>query len=187
MGYIKSAVDWIHTELTHIIKEGDICVDATCGNGYDTLHLAHLAGENGHVFAFDIQQEAMDKTRTQLNNMGLEDSVTLILAGHEEINKYIDQKIKVAVFNLGYLPGGDHSITTRGESTLLGIKNAMTLLDSGGIIFIALYWGHREGQLEKETVLAFAHNLAKENWAVMEICFPNRLMAPYLIVIEKKL
>lgn len=184
MGYIKSVVEQIHEGFSQVIKKGDVCIDGTCGNGYDTAEMVRLVGETGHVFAFDIQPAAIGQTKNRLRELGAR--TTLILDGHENIHQHIKKKIKVAVFNLGYLPNGDHSITTKGDTTLRGIQDAMALLEIGGIVFIALYWGHPQGREEKERLLSFIHSLDKKIWAVQETHFPNREMAPYLIAIEKK-
>lgn len=49
-----------------------------------------------------------------------------------------------ARYNLGWLPGGDKSITTELEDTLESIEAARRLVKSGGMISVMLYRGHAE-------------------------------------------
>ncbi len=187
MGHILSVVDWMHRDLSMVLKPGDKAIDATCGNGNDILYIAGLLGDRGHVYGFDIQEGALRATREKLCRAGWENRATLFHSGHEKMADLVERPVKAIVFNLGYLPGGDRSIATNSESTLRGIESGLTLLKNGGVLFIALYWGHEEGRKEKEQVLPFVRGLPKEKWAVMEASFPNREMAPYLIEIESKM
>lgn len=141
------------------IKSGDIVLDATCGNGNDTLSLAKLVGGEGLVYGFDIQQIAIDKTRDLLNLNGLLDRVDLICDSHENIEKYIDHELDFVIFNLGYLPEGDKSIKTSIDSTIMGIKKALDFMKSGAILLITIYRGHEGGLLEYMGVEKFAKEL----------------------------
>ena len=78
----QNAVELSHFYLQNTVKPGAFCVDATCGNGKDTVFLASLVKENGHVFAFDIQKAAIENTRAVLEKSGLSERVKLILDGH---------------------------------------------------------------------------------------------------------
>ena len=106
-----------HFILTHL-REGDIAVDFTMGNGHDTEFLSKTVGESGHVFAFDVQEQALASTSEHLKAVGCPDNYTLILDSHHNVKKYVDVPIKAGMFNLGYLPGGDKRITTMRETTL---------------------------------------------------------------------
>ncbi|RKJ14725.1 methyltransferase domain-containing protein, partial [Butyricicoccus sp. 1XD8-22] len=120
--------------LSEVIEEGDIAVDATAGNGHDTLFLAKLVGKTGHVYAFDIQQEAIEATKVRLKEHGLSDRSTVILDGHQHVENYVKDKIAGVVFNLGYLPGANHDIITKGETTIQAIDSLLGLLKVGGMM-----------------------------------------------------
>ena len=115
-------------QVAEVQREGDRAVDATAGNGWDTLFLARLVGPDGRVYAFDIQQAALDETAALLRKNKLLERVDLIHAGHEAMASYVKEPVAAVMFNLGYLPGGDHSIVTRPESTLRGLAAALQLL-----------------------------------------------------------
>ena len=106
-----------HFILTHL-KEGDVAVDFTMGNGHDTEFLSKTVGENGHVYAFDVQEMALASTKKHLSEVGCPENYTLILDSHHNVKKYVPTKIKAGMFNLGYLPGSDKSVTTMRETTL---------------------------------------------------------------------
>ena len=99
--------------LQKVVNSGDVVIDATAGNGYDTLFLAELVGQTGHVYSFDVQEEAMTSTKAKLDDENIH-HVTLIHDGHQHVLNYVKQPISAAIFNLGYLPGSDQSITTHG-------------------------------------------------------------------------
>ena len=131
--------------LGETIVPGETVVDATAGNGNDTQFLAEHVGENGHVFAFDIQQEALDSTATRLGE--LNERVSLILDSHDNVEKYVDGQIGGAVFNLGYLPHSeDLSIVTKPDSTIKAIHTMLGMLKKGGIIAVSVYDGHEGGE-----------------------------------------
>ena len=128
---------------------GETVVDATAGNGNDTLFLAELVGENGHVYAFDIQQAALDSTAKRLGE--LNERVSLILDSHENVEKYVNGQIGGAVFNLGYLPHSeDLSIVTKPDSTIKAIHTMLGMLKKGGIIAVSVYDGHEGGAEERD-------------------------------------
>ena len=111
--------------LKETVETGDIVVDATAGNGYDTTFLAQLVGENGHVFAFDVQQQAIESTNKRLTEVGMANRVSTILDGHENVAQYVQQPISAAIFNLGYLPGSEHQIITKPNTTLQAIESEL--------------------------------------------------------------
>ena len=120
-----------HFILTHL-REGDIAVDFTMGNGHDTEFLSKTVGERGHVYAFDVQEQALASTSEHLKAAGCPDNCTLILDSHHNVKKYVDVPIKAGMFNLGYLPGSDKSITTMRATTLPAIEAAIELMDRDG-------------------------------------------------------
>ena len=140
------------------IRPGDTVVDATCGTGRDTLALAEAVGENGSVIAFDIQDEALRLTGERIEKHGLT-NVHLIKESFENMNDYLPCGVSAVVFNLGYLPGGDHSITTTADKTTAGLCEALKALKPGGIITVVMYDGHPEGRSEKQAVINWASAL----------------------------
>lgn len=148
------AHDWIRSR----VQPGDTVIDATAGNGHDTIFLARLVGEEGRVLAFDVQAEALKSTRARLEAENLGDRVLLFLTGHEEMEKHVNFASAV-MFNLGYLPGSDKARITKPETTLTAIKSAQQLLTPGGVITIVAYAGHDGGQAEVEAVRAHCEGL----------------------------
>jgi len=180
------------TELAHfmaglMITEGVLTVDATAGNGYDTVFLAEKVGPEGHVYSFDVQQEAIDYTYKRLKQENLEKRVTLLRKNHEYLQQYVPDRVAVIMYNLGYLPGGDRHITTKYDTTIKSIKQALGLLIPGGIISIVLYPGHREGAEEKEKIIPFCRQLDSSHYEILNSRLLNRDQnPPELIIIQKK-
>jgi SAM-dependent methyltransferase len=182
----KTAVEISHFILTREIKPGDMVVDATCGNGSDTLLLAELVGHSGHVFGFDIQPQAISNTREKLKEAGLENRATLYNVGHELLDEYIKMPINTILFNLGYLPGACHRIITTKETTLAGVRAGMNLLKPKGMVIAVLYPGHEGGQEEAVSLIEFAQALPKKDWDVVNIAHLNRSSsAPQVLVLQK--
>jgi len=165
---------------------GDTAVDCTMGNGNDTAFLCSLVGEKGKVYGFDIQEEAILNTRKRLEELNVLERSVLILDGHETIDKYIKETVKVVIFNLGYLPKGNHKITTKKETTLEAVQKCLGLLEPNGIILLIIYPGHENGKLEKEALESFASTLNQKDYNVVKISFQNQInYPPELICIEK--
>ncbi len=171
-----------HLSLAHdlwekLLKPSDHVIDATCGNGKDTLVLAGLVSE-GHVYALDIQEEALKraKAKTPFSN------ISFLHQSHVDLPD--PPNLKLVVYNLGYLPGGDKSITTLSETTLLSISRAMDLLPIGGAISIICYPGHPEGAKEQKILKGFVGQLDPEKWASADYFWTEK--APNLIFITKK-
>ncbi|MBD0408331.1 class I SAM-dependent methyltransferase [Bacillus sp. 1021] len=176
--------------LKSAAQEGDITVDATMGNGHDTYFLAGLVGETGHVHAFDIQADALAKTKERLG-AAFSPRVTLHHKSHDQIKASLPKEahghVACAVFNLGYLPGGDKSITTNGRSTISAIEQLLELLKENGLIVLVVYHGHPEGKTEKNALLKYCENLDQEKVRVLSYGFLNqRNDPPFIIAIEKK-
>lgn len=184
---LRAVLPFAHDTLRKVVRPGDYVVDATCGNGHDTLLLAELVGVNGHVLGFDIQQVAVDATKTRLENAAVSSQVELICASHASIPEYATTSVRAAIFNLGYLPGGDKKITTTADSTLLSIQHLMELLEVGGVIILVIYHGHPEGKQEKQAVVRFCENISQQEFHVLSYQFINQQNdAPFVIVIEKR-
>lgn len=168
------------------LNSGDTAVDCTMGNGNDTAFLCSLVGEDGRVYAFDIQESAVINTRKKLRELSFLDRARLILDGHQNVDRYVKEKVKLVMFNLGYLPKGNHEITTKKETTIEAVEKCMSLLDSNGIILLVIYWGHENGKEEKEALESYASKLNQREYNVAQISFTNQINnPPELICIEK--
>lgn len=184
---LTNSLNMSHEYIKKVVKNGDVVVDCTAGNGKDTLFLAKLAGYSGKVYAFDVQDMALKNTKNLLIKEGLLHRVKLIKSGHENIDNYVKFPIKAAMFNLGYLPGGDHSIQTKGETTEIAIKKLMDLLVVGGIISIVLYYGGDSGFEEKKHVLDFIKTINPKEFSVLVSNFVNRPNCPPIFICIEKI
>lgn len=171
--------------LTHI-GEGDTVVDFTMGNGHDTEFLSKTVGESGHVYAFDIQPSAVESTRLRLEQSDCPKNYTLICDSHHNVKKYVTCKIKGGMFNLGWLPGGDKSITTMRETTLPAIEAAIDLLDDDAILNIAVYPGHPEGDAEGKLIEEYLGGLSRHFVCATKVKIVNSESSPYFFMIETK-
>ncbi|MDX8404156.1 MAG: class I SAM-dependent methyltransferase [Mariprofundaceae bacterium] len=146
----------VHNHLSLIIQAGDSVIDATVGNGHDALFLARSIGHDGHLYGFDIQEKAIINSLEILAVHQLASCATLLQKSHEFMGDYIPSRehgrIKAIVFNLGYLPGSNKSITTQPKSTLLALDIALNLLSEDGVISILAYTGHPGGAEECNAV-----------------------------------
>lgn len=174
--------EYCHHFLRDYIREGDICVDATAGNGGDTEFLCRLAGENGKVYAFDVQEQAVRSTEERLERAGLRDRAELICAGHERMKEFVKERAAAVVFNLGYLPGGDHAVATKADTTLRAAEQALELLKPGGVVSLCIYSGGDTGYEERDTLLSWLRELDPRRWLVIVNCYYNRRNDPPLPV-----
>ncbi|MGL5312722.1 MAG: class I SAM-dependent methyltransferase [Peptostreptococcaceae bacterium] len=185
--YLTKVTDINKLYLEQIINEGDIVVDATMGNGYDTKYLAEKVGPNGAVYAFDVQEEAIKSTKKKLEKADLLDRVNLILDGHENMDMYVKEEVSCVLFNLGYLPRAKHQVITVPETTLKALEHSLNLLKPHGVVSIAIYTGHPGGMEEKNSVYEFVKNLSQDEFNVLECGFINQINnPPQLVLIEKK-
>jgi hypothetical protein len=171
--------------LTHL-REGDVAVDFTMGNGHDTEFLSKTVGPDGHVFAFDVQEMALASTAEHLRACGCPDNYTLILDSHHNVKKYVDVPIKAGMFNLGYLPGSDKSVTTMRKTTLPAIEAAIDLMDRDAIILIAVYPGHAEGEAEGKMICEYLSGLSRYKLCCTQIRILNSPTSPFFILVENK-
>lgn len=187
----QSHLDLAHSLWKNIVLSGDFVIDATCGNGHDTLFLSQLAltDDSGTVFAIDIQQPAIDATK-QLLNENLSKShferVRFFNNCHSSFPEEIKElSVKLIVYNLGYLPGGNKSFTTCIATTLQSLQKGMSLLKNGGAISITCYPGHAEGKNEENKLVDFIRELNPEQWQCTFQQWLNRKSSPSLILIQK--
>lgn len=182
MRYSYQITEYCHRFLEGYIEEGDICIDATAGNGNDTQYLCRLVGDNGRVYAFDIQQDAIAYTRERMNECGYGNRVCLIKDGHEKMGEYVMENVSAIVFNFGYLPGGNHAISTRADTSIRAIEAGMKLLKRDGVMSLCIYSGQDSGYEEKDAILAYLKELDSKKWLVILHQFFNRKNDPPLPV-----
>ena len=138
----------------------DLAIDATCGNGHDTLFLAEL-GFN-RVIGFDIQKRAIELTGQRLAAAGFE-NVLLLQQGHEHLTEHLGKPVNCIMFNFGYLPNADKCITTTAETSLIALNAALQLLSPTGVISLMCYPGHSAGAEETGAI---------KNWlAALDSCW----------------
>ena len=172
--------------LEHI-REGDTVVDFTMGNGNDTLFLSQTVGGSGRVYAFDIQEEALVSTKEHLMEEGAPENYTLICASHHLVKDYVKEPIKAGMFNLGYLPrSGRKSVTTMRETTMPAVIAALELLADDGILLIAVYPGHEEGNLEGQMLAEYFAGLDRRKICASRFQIMNSPTSPYFFIVEKK-
>ena len=182
----KSARHWAEELIRQAVEPGARVIDATMGNGYDTQWLAVLVGESGHVYGFDIQLEAVNRTRDRLAAAGLENRATLFHAGHEHIAELVGEPVDAAVFNLGWLPGTDKALRTRAETTLTAVNAALDRLKEGALMTICIYPGHPEGRDELDRLIAWGRALPGEKYDVMARAYLNQSGDPPVLIAVKK-
>lgn len=187
---ISHTVKFVHSVLQNTVRPGDIAIDATMGNGHDTLFLANLVGETGHVHAFDILEQALEKTSARLQDAGVSHAV-LHHAGHETMRDHLPVEshgqVAAAMFNLGYLPGSDKTTITCGETSCRAMDAAFSLLRPGGIISMVLYVGHEGGPEEAQAVEDHAASLSRDEARVMRCTMHNDSFAKIRVLfIEKR-
>jgi SAM-dependent methyltransferase len=170
------------------IRPHAAAVDCTMGNGNDTLALSRMMGETGRVYAFDIQAQALENTKKLLEAENAPENYTLILDSHAEILRYIPENEDVCcvMFNLGWLPGADHSTFTLRESTMRAVEGAVKLLAPDGIILVAVYPGHPEGKLEGEMLYEYFGTFDRRQWCVSRVQIINSPTSPYFFAAERK-
>lgn len=183
----RSARFWATELIERALYPGAVAVDATLGNGHDALWLCGLVGETGKVYGFDVQAEAVERSRTRLVEAGVEARATLILDGHQNMAAYVAAESADAVmFNLGWLPGAAHCVTTRTETTLQAVNAALTVLKEDGVMTVCVYPGHDEGARERDALLAWARELDERAYDVMLRAYLNQSGDPPLMIAVKK-
>ncbi len=174
-----------------IVCDNDTVIDATCGNGKDSLRLALLLQnkKNTNLFCVDIQEKAINNTKKILQEdaPSFFSHVSFFLGSHENISSITQKKCKLIVYNLGYLPGGDKTITTQSNSTIKSISSALSVLTNGGALSITCYPGHEEGKIEETAIYKLVSSLDPATWSVTSIAWNNRNASPSLLLVQKKL
>ena len=177
-GGLPSSVLWAQLILKDRLRPGDVVVDATMGNGHDTLFLTQCVSPGGHVFAFDVQAAALIETRKRVPA----EVTTLIHAGHETMRAHVPVelhgKVSAVMFNLGYLPGADKALITRTETTMIAVQEALNLLKPGGVLTITVYPGHEGGAEESRHMAEWAATLDSRRFEVQHLRPVNRAAAP---------
>nr|CAD1828148.1 unnamed protein product [Ananas comosus var. bracteatus] len=190
----RKATEVAHSVWRSIVQKGDTVVDATCGNGYDTLALLKMVADEsgqGCVYGMDIQDSAIESTSSMLeNSVNFHERklVKLFSICHSKMEDIVpkDVPIRLVAFNLGYLPGGDKTIITESQTTEMALHAASKILRSHGLISIMVYVGHPGGREEFETVQSFASTLPAETWVTCKFEMINRPAAPILLLLYKK-
>ena len=168
-------VEYVHERIKQC-PLGLVGVDMTLGNGYDS---AFLVEHCQYVYAFDIKKKAIENSQKRISK----NNIQYILDSHEYIDRYLD-KFDIGVFNLGYLPLGNHYITTLLSSTKVAIEKALDMMTT--VLFIVVYPGHEEGRKESEWIDEYVKNLDTHQYNVSCYCMMNKKNAPYVIEIEKR-
>ena len=184
------ATEMAHELVAKRIRKRSCVIDATAGNGHDTVFLAEKVGPTGKVFAFDIQEAALDATRARLEEAGHAAQVTLRLESHERLGEHLPKRhhghVQAIMYNLGYLPGGDKTLTTRWHSTMAALRASLELISDSGIITVTAYPGHREGGEEANAIIQFGRWLDPREYRVLQYHFLNLTNdPPFLIAIER--
>lgn len=161
----------------------DTVIDATCGNGQDTLFLAKLRPRR--LYGLDIQETALDNTRKLLYENNL-DAILLNTCHSRFPDELEPHSVKLIVYNLGYLPGSNKEVTTCRHTTMRSLEQALLLITSGGAVSVTCYPGHPEGAQEEARILDFAAELDKTTWSCCHQRWLNRNKAPNLLIIQHK-
>jgi tRNA G37 N-methylase Trm5 len=178
---LERILPFAHNKINEYVSKEDIVIDMTAGNGNDTMFLASLSKK---VYAFDIQKEAISNTRKLLEENNIS-NVELILDSHINVQKYVNEKIQCAVFNLGHRPNGNPDITTTASTTISALNNLFPLLKVNGLISVVVYVGHKNGETESALLNDFVSNLPSKTFDVGQYSTLNKKNAPYNILIEK--
>lgn len=179
---IDNATD-IVKEIILRQKDINIAVDMTAGNGHDSKFILDKINPE-KLLAFDIQKKAQENTEKLI---GKRENFQFILDSHENIDKYIKEKADLIIYNLGYLPKGDKSITTKWQSTIRSLEKSIDLISDKGKIIITVYPGHKEGAEEARWLEKYLKNLDYKKFNVLKINYINKInKPPYTYIIGKR-
>lgn len=183
----KSARFWAKELIENAVFPGAHVIDATMGNGHDTEWLCELVGENGRVYAFDVQQEAVNRTAERLEQVGMIQRTQLFCLGHEHMADVVCEQVDAVVFNLGWLPGAEHGVTTQTSTTLRAVNAALSLLKEEAVMTICIYPGHDEGTRELHALLNWAGELDDRRYdAVLKSYLNQPNDPPQMLAVRKK-
>lgn len=174
-----NALTVAHEFIKQHTPVGGTVIDATAGRGGDTSLLCSLVGEKGKVIALDIQEDAVRQTRERIAAEGYENICSVHLDSHENLADYAEtDSVDGIVFNFGWLPGGDHDVHTKAESSIKAIETGLPLLKKGGYMSLCVYYGRNNGYTERDAILEYINNLDDRKYTVMLLTFPNRKNDP---------
>ena len=174
-----SVSEIVHEAIKPHVTEGGLCIDATAGNGNDTLYLAKLVGVEGQVIAFDIQEDAVANTEKRLQEQDMSERAKVVLDSHVNMASYAKENtVDCIVFNLGYLPGGDHKMATQANSSIEAMNVALKLLKKKGLLSVTIYSGGDSGFEEKDAVLSWLRQLDQRKYLVLVTEYYNRQNNP---------
>lgn len=192
---LSRMTDWAQNWIGAVLRPGDTALDLTAGNGHDTAFLYRMVGATGRVIAFDIQQEALQRTGERLHGQKFScvtalsegpplsgTGVYLVADCHSRLERYVSGPVMALMANLGYCPGGDRSLTTRPDTSCAALRKALERLLPGGRASVIVYPGHAGGAEEAATVRALFCTLKAEEWQVMELTAINRREAPLVLL-----
>jgi len=169
------------------LKADSVVIDCTMGNGHDSLYAKELMGKSGKLYGFDIQAMALEKSKILLEAHNLSDHVFYIKDSHEHVDQYVTEKVDLIMFNFGFLPGGDKSITTFFESSSTAIKKSFDLLKQYGIITMIFYPGHEEGKRELLQIMSDLEKIDQRDFDIHHGRFINQINnPPEYVVIQKR-
>lgn len=185
-----SLAERAHQAIAHRLSAGDVAIDATVGNGHDTLFLANCVGDKGLVYGFDVQAQAITSTRQRLTQHGVLERVQLFQTSHQQMKALLPPglhgRIKAVMFNLGYLPGADKSVITETATTLPALELACQLLMGQGVMTVMAYPGHAGGDDESQQVSAWSQTLEPALFTVEQVLSVRpQAASPRLFVIRK--
>lgn len=180
--------EWCRHFIRQQVKPGDLCIDATMGNGHDTEFLCSLVGDQGQVLAFDIQEQALIQTQKKLQESRTPQNYRLILDSHSHMNHYADiSTVSCITFNLGYLPGGDHTLATQPDTSIEAITQGLSLLKKDGLLTLCIYSGGDTGFAERDALLPYLKALPTKEYLVILSSYYNRPHHPPIPVLIRKL
>lgn len=180
--------EWCHHFIKEQVLPGDLCIDATAGNGYDTEFLCRLTGDTGKVLSFDIQDAAVEATSLRLQMAQLSHIGTVIKDSHANMASYASfDTVSCIVFNFGYLPGGDHALATKADSSIAAMEAGLLLLKKGGLMSLCIYSGGDSGFEERDAILLWLQRLDSRKYLVILSSYYNRPNHPPIPVLISKL
>lgn len=178
-----NALTLSHRFLSEQVRPGDLCIDATAGRGRDTAFLCRLVGDTGRVLAFDIQEDAVNSARALLETEGLSHIGTVYHDSHSNMTAYAEPgTVRAIVFNFGWLPGGDHNVFTRAETSIRAIEQGLGLLKDDGVMSLCIYYGKETGFAERDALLSYLSSIDGKTATVFAGSFLNRRNCPAMPV-----
>ncbi len=184
---MKPHIDLAHFFWKRLIKKGDLVVDATLGNGLDFLQLSKLLfpSKKSLLYGMDIQEKALENSKLLMKTEKIDPKQLFFINSSHEDFSFLSRKPRLIVYNLGYLPGSDKTVTTKTKTTLKSVQEGLLCLEEGGALSIMLYPGHKEGNKEKQTLLDFCRKLPL-SFSAAQYEFLQNPLAPSFLWIQKR-